>query len=66
MPRRKTARTKAPSPKFEVPGLTVTKEMSKKETEEQLEIYLKDFHFKGNKIKIDLTFRARQNMLILI
>ncbi|KAK3799585.1 hypothetical protein RRG08_053213 [Elysia crispata] len=46
MPRRKTARTKAPSPKFEVPGLTVTKEMSKKETEEQLEIYLKDFHFK--------------------
>ncbi|RUS90300.1 hypothetical protein EGW08_001898 [Elysia chlorotica] len=46
MPRRRTARTKAPSPKIEVPGLTVTDEMSKKEKEEQLEIYLKDFNFK--------------------
>ncbi|GFS00498.1 borealin-like [Elysia marginata] len=45
MPRRKTQK-KAPKPLIEIPGLAVTAEMSKKEKEEQLEIFLKDFRYK--------------------
>ena len=47
MPRRKVTRAKAPLNIPEIPGLAITEEMSMEERKEQLEIYMKDFHFKS-------------------
>ncbi|GFO00436.1 Borealin-like [Plakobranchus ocellatus] len=66
MPRRRNTRAQTAPPKpthLELPGLKVTEDMTRKEKEEQLDIFFKDFDFKVKNSLRTLNFEATKAKL---